>query len=60
MLFSQLDQFSREFKTLILLVVTLPVEPADLVVLAIIIVIAALGPATFVSASQHLYALRQK
>src|SRR5207247_10254022 len=44
MLFSQLDQFSRELKKVILLIVTMPVEPADLVILAISVVVAVLVP----------------
>ena len=51
MLLSQLDQFSRELKKLILLVVPMPVEPTNLVVLAISIVISALGSPQLVSAA---------
>src|SRR5437762_3392480 len=51
MLFSQFNQFSRELKKLILLVVTTPVEPTNLVVLAISIVISAVGSSQLVSAA---------
>ena len=60
MLFSQLDQFSRELKKPILLLVTMPVEPTTLVVLAISIVISALGSPQLVSAAKHRHPLRQK
>jgi hypothetical protein len=38
----------------------LPVEPGDVVVLAIGVVVAALGPAEFVAAEQHGRAARQQ
>src|SRR4029450_3109563 len=59
-LFSQLYQFSGELNELLLLSVTLPVEPADLVVLAISVVIAVLSPAPLISAAKHRHALGQK
>ena len=37
-----------------------PIEPADLVVLAIGVVVAVLGPAEFVAARQHRHALGKK
>src|SRR5215468_2216938 len=60
MLISQSDQFSGELKKLILLVVTLPIEPTDLVVLAVSVVVAVLSPAPLVSAAQHRHALGKK
>src|SRR5215472_13203195 len=45
---------------MVLLVVTLPVEPADLVVLAIGIVVAVLRPAPLIAAAEHRHALRKK
>src|SRR5204862_551402 len=60
MLFSQLDQFSRELKKPILLLVTMPVEPTTLVVLAISTVIPALGSPQLVSAAKHRHPLREK
>ena len=57
MLFSQVNQFSRELEKLILLVVMLPIEPAALVVLAISVVIAVLRPTPLVSSANHWHAL---
>src|SRR5207248_4834733 len=45
---------------LLLLVSFLPIKPADLVVLAIGVVVAVLGPAEFVATEQHRHALRNK
>src|SRR6266481_5475391 len=60
MFFSELYQFSRELKKLILLFVTLPVKPTDLVVLTISIVVAVLCPTPLISAAEHRHALRKK
>ncbi len=42
---------------LLLFVPFLPMKPADLIVLAIGVVVAVLGPAEFVAAEQHRHAL---
>src|SRR5215472_7331949 len=57
---SQLYQFSREFKKLILFFVTLPVKPTNFVVLTISVVVAILGPTPLISAAEHRYALGKK
>src|SRR6478609_128689 len=60
MFFSELYQSSRELKKLILLFVTLPVEPTDLVVLTIGVVVAVLCPSPFIPAAEHQHALGKK
>src|SRR6266566_10168288 len=60
MFFSQLYQFSRELKKLILLFVTLPVKPTDVVVLTIGVVVAVLCPTPLISAAEHRDALGKK
>src|SRR4029077_16862036 len=60
MSFSELYQLSRELKKLILLFVTLPVKPTDLVVLTISVVVAVLCPAPLISAAEHGHALGKK
>ena len=60
MFFSQLHQFSRELKKLILLFVTLPVKPTDVVVLTIGVVVAVLCPTPLISAAEHRHALGKK
>src|SRR5580765_3180772 len=60
MFFSELYQFSRELKKLILLFVTLPVEPTDLVVLTIGVVVAGLCPSPLIAAAEHRHALGKK
>src|SRR5437763_15361794 len=60
MFFSELYQFSRELKKLILFFVTLPVKPTDLVILTISVVVAVLCPPTLISAAEHRHALRKK
>src|SRR5437868_15193493 len=54
------DQLSRELQKLILLFVARPIEPTDLVVLAIRIVIAVLRSSPLVSATEHRDALGKK
>src|SRR4029450_2400856 len=60
MFFSELYQFSRELKKLILFFVTLPVKPTDLVVLTIRVVVAVLCPTPLISAAEHRHALGKK
>ena len=60
MFFSELYQSSRELKKLILLFVTFPVKPTDLVVLTISIVVAVLCPTPLISAAEHRHALGKK
>src|SRR4030095_10296095 len=60
MFFSELYQFLRELKKLILLFVTLPVKPTDLVVLTISVVVAVLCSTPFISAAEHRHALAKK
>src|SRR6476646_7974949 len=60
MFLSELYQFSRELKKLILLFVAFPVKPTDLVVLTISIVVAVLGPTPLISAAEHRHALGKK
>src|SRR5712675_49280 len=60
MFFSELYQFSRELKKLILLFVTLPVKPTDIVVLTIGVVVAVLCPTPLISAVEHRHALGKK
>src|SRR6478736_196931 len=60
MFFSELYQSSRELKKLILLFVTFPVKPTDLVVLTISVVVAVLCPTPFISAAEHRHALGKK
>src|SRR5512132_4157211 len=60
MFFSELYQFSRELKKLILLFVTLPVKPTDVVVLTIGVVVAVLCPTPLISAAEHRHALGKK
>src|SRR5215216_8033161 len=57
---SELYQLSRELKKLILLFVTLPIKPTDVVVLTIGVVIAVLCPTPFISAAEHRHALGKK
>src|SRR5271166_6003769 len=60
MVFPESDQFSRELKEALTVVVPVPVKPVELVVLAIGIVVAMLRPAELVSAQDHRHALRNK
>src|SRR4029077_4863738 len=60
MFFSELYQFSRELKKLILSFVTLPLKPTDLVVLTISVVVAVLCPTPLISAAEHRHALGKK
>src|SRR5437763_5358160 len=60
MFFSELYQFSRELKKLILLFVTLPVKPTDVVVLTIGVVVAVLCPTPLISTAEHRHALGKK
>src|SRR5215475_10269850 len=54
------NELAGELKKLILLFILRPVEPTDLVVLAISVVIAVLRSSPLVSASEHWHALRKK
>ena len=54
------NQLSRELKKLILLFIARPVEPTNLIVLAISVVVAVLWPSPLVSATEHWHALRKK
>src|SRR4029077_6792884 len=56
----ELNQFSGESKQLILLIITLPIKPTDLIVLAISVIVSALRSAPFVTAAEHWHALRKK
>src|SRR5437763_9355381 len=60
MFFSELYQSSRELKKLILLFVTFPVKPTDLVVLTIGIIVPLLCPAQLISATEHRHPLGKK
>src|SRR5437773_10381967 len=60
MIFAELNKPPGKLQKLILLFITLPIEPADLVVLAISVVIAVLRPAPLIAAGQHRHALRKK
>src|SRR4051794_28910966 len=60
MFFSELYQFSRELKKLILLCVPFPVKPTDLVVLTISIVVAVLCPTPLIPAAEHRHPLGKK
>src|SRR4029453_10039644 len=60
MFFSELYQFSRELKKLILLFVTLPVKPTHFTVLTIGVVVAVLGATPLISAAEQRHALGKK
>src|SRR6266699_7077337 len=60
MFFSELYQFSSELKKLILLFVTLPVKPTDVVVLTIGVVGAVLCPTPLIPSAEHRHALGKK
>ena len=60
MILPELNQLPSELEELILFFITLPVEPADLVVLAISVIVAVLRPAPLVASGQHRHALRKK
>src|SRR6266513_1863940 len=60
MFLSELYQFSRELKKLILVFVTLPVKPNDVVVLTIGVVVAVLCPTPLIAAVEHRHALGKK
>ena len=60
MVASQLNQFLRELEQLLLLVSALPCQPADLVILAIGVVVSALRPCPFVTRADHRHALRKQ
>src|SRR3954451_20063278 len=60
MCMTKTDQLSRELQKLILLFVARPIEPTDLVVLTIRIVIAVLRPSPLVSTTEHRDALRKE
>src|SRR5207237_2259874 len=60
MIFAELNKLPGELQKLILLFITRPIEPADLVVLTISVVVAVLRPAPLIAAGQHWHALRKK
>src|SRR5438876_4890257 len=60
MIFAELNKLPCELEKLILLFITRPIEPADLVVLAISVVIPVLRPSPLIAAGQHRHALRKK
>ena len=60
MILAELNQSSCELEKLVLFFVALPMEPADLVVLAISVVVAVLRPAPLIAAGQHRHALRKE
>src|ERR1700753_2252841 len=55
---AQLDERLGKGQKLVRLVIEIPGEPGDIVILAIGVVVALLGPAQFVAAEQHRRALR--
>src|SRR5207244_11388151 len=60
MRFAKPDQLSREIQKLLVLFVMPPIEPADLVVLTISVVIALLRSSPLVATQKHRHALRKK
>src|SRR5271165_4458254 len=58
--FAELDELAGELQQLGAPFVELPVVPADLVVLAVGVVVAVLGAAELIAAAQHGNALRKK
>src|ERR1700751_2490874 len=60
MVLPELNESSCEIERLVLFLINLPIKPADLVVLAISVVIAILRPAPLIAAGQHGHALRKK
>ena len=60
MLAPKADQFFRELEERVLLFIALPIEPADLVVLAISVVVSLLRAAQFVAAAKHRHTLGKK
>ena len=56
---AELDQISAKPDHLFILLHRRPVQPTDLVVLAISVVVAMLGSPEFITSDQHRYALRQ-
>ena len=60
MVLSQLDQASCKGHERLLMFAQVPIDPADLIVLAIGVVVAVLRPAHFVAAADHRHALGQE
>src|SRR5437867_412994 len=60
MRFAKPDQLSREIQKLLVLFVVPPIEPADLVVLTISVVVAVLRSSPLVATQKHRHALRKK
>lgn len=58
--FTQGDQFGSELNERLLILVEIPVEPANVVVLTICIVVAALGAAQFIASADHRHSLREQ
>src|SRR6185503_6048251 len=57
---AEVDQLAREVEQQLLVSVEVPVDPRQLVVLAVGVVVAALRPAELVAVADHRHALRQQ
>ena len=60
MVLSQLNEASCKGHQRLLMFVQVPIDPADLIVLAIGVVVAALRSPHFVAATEHRHPLRQE
>src|SRR5207253_9217340 len=60
MFLAELNQHLRELEQLLFFSITLPIQPADLIVLALRIVISVLRSAEFVTTRKHRHTLRQE
>src|SRR5690348_13507178 len=60
MIAPELDELFRELEERVLLFGVVPVEPADLVILAIGVVVSLLSPLPFIARSEHWNALGKK
>src|SRR5215211_3880350 len=56
---AQCDDATGELKEMLMLRVEVPVVPADFIILAICVVVAALRASNLIAATQHRYALRE-
>lgn len=54
------NDLAHEFQKFLVVVVDIPIDPADLVVLAIGVVVAILGASHFIAGQQHGNTLRQQ
>ena len=59
-IFSQANDPADELQQLLIVTVHVPVDPADLIVLAVGVVVAVLGAPHFVPGQQHRHTLRQQ